>query len=135
MKKITNIIVGILAMVMVSAIFLMGLSVLVFVFKWQASKAIIGIMVTYILAGIGGGLTMKWYLKKEMRRQSCCGIRDETVVTIKEKVTEVFCASTFFIIILWLLSIVLKINGSIELGRFFLVWMLVSGSTALARIL
>ena len=135
MRKIRNIIVGIIAMAVVSALCLLGLSVLVFALEWQAQKAMIGIMVTYVLSGIGGGLAMRWYENWEKRCQSSRGIIDENLVSVKEKVIEALCSSTFFTIILLILSLIMKMNGDIEFGRLFLVWMLLSGSTALVRIL
>ena len=52
-------------MIATSMVSLAVVSVLTYWFKWQADKAMIGIVVTYILTGVAGGFSIAYGEKKE----------------------------------------------------------------------
>lgn len=65
MCKIKKYIVALMIMLFTALMALLMLSVLTYMFKWQADKAMIGIIVTYILTGVAGGFSIAYGEKKE----------------------------------------------------------------------
>lgn len=59
MKKIKSYFYALIVMLMVSVICLWIVSMLAYNYKWQADKAMIGILVVYSLAGVTGGVWHK----------------------------------------------------------------------------
>ena len=59
MFKMKKYIISLSVMILVSIILLVLVSALTYLFKWQADKAMIGIIVTYVLGAFAGGLGIK----------------------------------------------------------------------------
>lgn len=104
----------------VAIIMLLAVSTLAYIYKWQADKALIGITGTYILAGVAGGLGLK---------------RTSLTKDVGKKMFESFFLGTLFMVLLVLLSLLVTDNGFQLSGRFLLIWMLLTGSVSLGRIL
>lgn len=121
MRRIKKILAPLIVMIIISLVCLVIVSLLTYIFKWQADKALIGITVTYILTGLVGGFVQK--------RQ----IQDEK--SMGQKMLEAIFLSSVFIMILVMVSIfVVQIPFELS-SRFFMIFMLFVGSTCLGRIL
>ena len=112
MYKVKRYIISVSAMVLVSMVLLVVLATLTYMFKWQADKVMIGIIVTYVMAGVAGGI----YLRKTEKGILC------------KKLLESFIASTLFMVVLELPVILIVRNGVIFSWRFLLVWLLIISS-------
>ena len=121
MKKIGNLIFVIIAMFITSIICIGIVSVVSYIYKWQADKALIGITITYILAGFTGGITQK-ILNKEKKG-------------IGQKMLEGILTGLIFVGGLVIASILVIQNPLVFSTRFFMIFMLIIGSTCLGRIL
>ena len=135
MKKITNILIGILSMGGTSLLALLIISLLTYGWKWQADKAMLGITFTYIIAGFAGGLSMKWMPRIWKRWHTDRILTEEGNIGVGGKMLESLLAGTIFMLILMMLSAFFAVNEIQITSRFFLIWMLLAGSTALGRIL
>ncbi len=112
MYRMRKYMVAICVMIVVSLVSLLVVSALTYVFKWQADKAMIGIIVTYILAGLAGGLSLKIDSNIEVRRN----------------MLQSAMLSAIFLSLLILCSFFV---GQIIFGfstRLFLVWILIACS-------
>lgn len=120
MQVIKKYIIPIVIMSVVSIFMLLAVSVLAYIYKWQADKALIGITGTYILAGLAGGLGLRRAsLTKDMSKKLLEGI---------------LLGSSFMVLLLLASVFVTDISPEIS-GRFLLIWMLITGSASLGRIL
>ena len=63
MFKMKNYIISLSVMILVSIISLVLVSALAYLFKWQADKAMVGIIVTYIIVGFFGGICLRYKRK------------------------------------------------------------------------
>ena len=99
-------------MVLVSMVLLVVLTTLTYIFKWQADKAMVGIIVTYVMAGVAGGV----YLRKTEKG------------TLRKKLLVSLMASALFIMILEIPSFLIVRNEFLFSGRFLLVWLLITCS-------
>lgn len=107
MNKIKKYMIVLSIMIVVSVISLLVLSILTYLFKWQADKAMIGIIITYILAGVVGGVC----IKTERRVRAAMGV------------------GTLFVAILVLCSSIgLQIPFEFS-GRLILIWLLIISSS------
>jgi hypothetical protein len=127
MNKIKKYIIAIVVMSMVSIAMLFIVATLTYGFKWQADKAMLGIILTYIFAGLTGGICLGYYRKKEY------------VVEQKRKITKKFVEalilSNSFLLLLLAISVLgLQIPMGFS-GRFFMIWLLLMGATFLGCIL
>ena len=121
MKKIKTFLITIIIMLIASTLSLLVVSALTYFYKWQADKALIGITLTYILAGFSGGLFLK--------------IKSKGQLSMTWKMLEACLLSTIFMGILIVISVfVIKIPFAIS-SRFLMICMLFLGSTCLGRIL
>ncbi len=111
---------SIFIMSFVSVLMLLVLSVLTYALKWKADAALIGITLTYILTGFVGGK-----VKKRMSYE----------MNMLKKLFEGFVIGTIFMLLLVLLSVVVTDSSFVISERFFMIWMLITGSAALGRIL
>ena len=59
MNKIKNFVFAMGSMLAMTVISLLVVSALVYLFKWQADKAMIGIIATYIVVGFCGGICLR----------------------------------------------------------------------------
>lgn len=121
MEKCRRYVLGILLMGLVSMVSLLGVSVLTYWLKWQADKAMIGIIVTYILAGFSGGISLKLLNKEKMK--------------LRRKGAEALIISNIFMIILLMISVIILKNPFEMSGRVLMIWGLVMSSAFLGRIL
>ena len=109
MDTVKKYVVSLCVMIAVSILLLVVVSTLTYVFKWKANKAMIGIIVTYVLAGGAGGLCMRKVMHKDSRKR------------VKEAVT----LATTYIFFLWIISyFVAQIPFKFSF-EFILIWILV----------
>ena len=120
MGKMRGYVIAIGIMIATSMVSLVVVSVLTYWFKWQADKAMIGIIITYVLAGFAGGNYLSKRMKEECRK------------SVFKKIAE----STFLATIFILFSIVGAYVGFQILfvfsRRFLLVWLLIICSSFVA---
>lgn len=112
MYKVKRYIICVSIMVLVSMVLLVVLTTLTYIFKWQADKAMVGIIVTYVMAGVAGGV----YLRKTEKG------------TLRKKLLVSLMASALFIMILEIPSFLIVRNEFLFSGRFLLVWLLITCS-------
>ena len=112
MYKVKRYIICVSAMLFVSMLLLVVLATLTYMFKWQADKAMIGIIVTYVMAGVAGGICLR---KTEKG-------------TLSKKLLESLIASTLFIVVLEVLFVLIVRNECIFSVKFLLVWLLITSS-------
>lgn len=126
MRKIRGFVIAMVIMVLVSVVSLFIVSVFSYLYKWQADKALIGITVTYILAGYFGGLS----LKLQNRKNGVNGQR-----SMGKKMLEAIFLGTIFMLFLILLSVFVLQNPFLISGRMLMIWMILVGSACLGGIL
>ncbi len=127
MDRIKKYIVAIVFMLVISIAMLLIVATLTYAFKWQADKAMIGIVVTYILAGLAGGICLRCYGKKEYVV--------EQKNKIAKKAAEALILSNVYLLLLLMLSVWgLQISFGFT-GRFFMIGGLLMGATFLGRVL
>lgn len=112
-------------MLVTSVVTLLLVSTLAYVFKWQADKAMVGIIVTYILAGFAGGFGMRWREKKEDGKINSH--------EIKKNVIETLLLSSMFMLFLLVVSIMRFQNVFMFSRRFLMIWGLMASSAFLGR--
>ena len=121
MRKIKNVILILVLMTLISVVCLLIVSVLTYIYKWKADKALIGITATYILTGLLGGFMLK--------------VRNKEEKNMGRKMAEAMFLSIVYIGLLVVVSIFfLQIPFEFS-SRFIMIWMLLAGSTCLGRIL
>lgn len=109
MYKVKRYIIAIGMMLITSVVSLLVVSTFTYLFKWQADKAMIGIFVTYVLAGFIGGFCLRKGKRGEIRR----------------KVIESLILANIFTFLLILFSyIIFQIPFELS-SRFLLIWMLI----------
>ena len=64
MVKVKKYVITLCVMIITTMVALFTVSALTFWFKWQADKAMIGIIMTYVLAGLSGGVVLGLCEKK-----------------------------------------------------------------------
>lgn len=115
-----QILVSIIVMTITALTMLLIVSILSYLYKWQADKALVGITLTYIVTGFVGGWTFK---------------RKAQEVDEAKKLIEGICLGSMFMFLLIGNSIIFTENAFSISGRFFMIWMLLVGSACLGRIL
>ena len=121
MKRIwKQIVIPIAIMILTALILLLLVSLLSYIYKWQADKALVGITITYIVAGFAGGIAKK-------------KLSDETDIT--KRLIEGIVLGSLFMLLLIGSSILFTENSFAVSGRFVMIWMLLVGSSCLGRIL
>ena len=121
MKKVKQIIFLIFIMLVMSFICLGILSVLTYEYKWQADKALVGITLTYILVGFIGGMLQR--------------IMNKETKTMGGKMREAILLSAIFLAILVGISTVFLQTPFAISSRFFMICILLTGSTCLGRVM
>lgn len=110
MYNVKKYIMAIIVMVAIASVALLMLGTLTYFYKWQADKAMIGIIVTYVLTGFFGGFTLSRLEKREYGRK---------------KGIETLVLGTLFVLLLTLgSSFGFQIPFSFS-SRFVLIWLLV----------
>ena len=112
-------------MLVTSVVVLVIVSTLTYLFKWQADKAVVGIIVTYVLAGFVGGFGMKWGEKK--------GNEKNCSHSVKINAVEILILSSMFMLLLVVVSTLRFQNIVVFSGRFLMIWGLVASSAFLGR--
>lgn len=120
MRTLTKWIVPLFVMTVISMLMLIGVSMLAYIYKWYADKALIGITLTYIVAGFIGG--------KVLNRLS-------EVKDMNKKLLESILLSVLAMALLVLFSLLVTENEFGISSRFLMIWMLITGSASLGRIL
>ncbi len=120
MKMMKQILIPLFVMGMVSVLMLIGLSVLTYIFKWQADTALVGITFIYIVTGFIGG-----HVRKNFSYETNMG---------KKLIEGIVLGAIFVAVLVFLSFFVIDIPFEFS-GRFLMIWMLLSGSAALGRIL
>lgn len=126
MRKIRSFVIAIISMLLVSLIALLVVSTLTYLFKWQADKAMVGIIATYILAGLAGGFCMKHIEKKQFSNPK---------IGIGRKTIETLVLSNIFLLLIFVLSVFVLQNSFEISNRSLMIWGLLVSSTFLGRIL
>lgn len=127
MYKIKKYIFAISIMIIVAMLSLLVVSVLTYLLKWHADKAMVGIIVTYVLTGYVGGFCLSRYEKRRMAIDKPGGIG--------KKAVETLLLSGVFMLLLVGIS-VLGMKGVFEISiRFLVILTLLVCSTFLGRIL
>lgn len=120
MGKFKQYILVILVMSLVAIISLVLVSGLTYLFKWQADKAMIGIIFTYIVVGFAGG-----QVKRRLSEKS----------DMMKRLLEGVCLGTLFAFGLVVLSLLFTDYSFVLSKRFFMIWFLLMGSSCVGRIL
>ena len=120
MRIVKKMMIPLLIMVLVAVIMLIGLSVLTYIYKWQADKALMGITITYIVAGFIGGMGQR---------------RLSDTKDMSKKLLEGIFLGLIFIGLLVVVSLLVTDHGWKFSSRFLMIWMLITGSACLGRIL
>lgn len=120
MRIITKWIVPLFVMTVVSMLMLIGVSMLAYIYKWYADKALLGITLTYIIAGFVGGRVLK---------------RLSEVKDMNKKLLESILLGVLAMALLVLFSLLVTDNAFGISSRFLMIWMLITGSASLGRIL
>ena len=115
-----QILVSIIVMIIIALTMLLIISLLSYIYKWQADKALVGITLTYIVTGFIGGWTLR---------------RKAPEIDGTKKLIEGICLGTTFMVLLIGSSLLFTENTFSISGRFFMIWMLLVGSACLGRIL
>ena len=104
---------AIVVMLVIAIVALFGVGILTYLFKWQADKVMIGIIVAYILSGVAGGVC----LRKEEQK----GCRKRLIESLKIATAYIFLLSIFSCFIF---QIPFEFSR-----RFLLIWLLMVSST------
>ena len=120
MRIITKWIVPLFVMTVVSMLMLIGVSMLAYIYKWYADKALLGITLTYIIAGFVGGRVLK---------------RLSEVKDMNKKLLESILLGVLEMALLVVLSLLVTENEFGISSRFLMIWILITGSASLGRIL
>lgn len=118
MRNVKRYLITIGVMIITAAVALLVVSVLTYWLKWQADKAMIGIIGTYVLTGVSGGV---YFARSEKRKNG-----SKRKLELGKSMVEAVKISTIFIITLVLCS---SIGFEISFyfsSRFILIWLLIA---------
>lgn len=138
MKRIRVYVVAIVVMAVVSVISLLIVSGCSYNFKWYADKALIGITITYIMAGFFGGFALKrqegkgWLWNGQKIGDDSVGNKEKSMA---KKMLEAILLGSIFMLILLAVSTLVVQNPFEISSRMLMIWMLLAGSACLGRIL
>lgn len=120
MYKVKSYLMAISIMLITSVISLFVLSLFTYAFKWQADKAMIGIIVTYVIAGVAGGFCLQKIQSREDGIKKC--------VSIRKKMIEALILSGTFMISLMIWSGI-GLHHTFQLSSYtLLIWILIASS-------
>ena len=109
MGKFRRFIFSIIVMVLFAIFSLLIVGMLTYILKWKSDKAMIGIILTYIVAGVAGGF---------------CLSREGNVGS-QRKAIEAFILGSMFMFLLIIFSYLVLQSPFVFSRRFLLIWMLV----------
>ena len=112
MYKVKKYIVTLSVMLIASVVALLVVSTLTYIFKWQADKAMIGIIITYVLVGFAGGVSFRKNEKEKMVK----------------KILESFIVTIFFVIVTTMISMLVTQNPFVFSSRSILILLLITSS-------
>jgi len=112
MDKIKKYAISLVVMMMTVIVSLLIVSTLTYIFKWQADKAMIGIIVTYVLVGFVGGVSFR---------------KSEKEKWVK-KILESFMIAIFFVIVATMISVLVMQNPFVFSSRSILILLLITSS-------
>lgn len=123
--SIVSYVISILLMALLSLISLLALSVFTYLFKWQAPEAMIGIILTYVLAGFGGGLLSRTSGEEmaQSHRFLYPIIRDSLI------------KGSGYMLLLILISLLTTEPTDFDILRILAIWLLIVAGYAMGRIL
>lgn len=116
MEKMRRYVIAIGMMIATSVVSLVVVSVLAYWFKWQADKAMVGIIVTYVLVGFAGGKCLNKRAKERGRKTA-----------FKKMEESLFLATVFMLFVIACASWGLQIPFEFS-RRFLLIWLLLISS-------
>ncbi|MGN1157832.1 MAG: TIGR04086 family membrane protein [Agathobacter sp.] len=116
MKNIKHILLSILVMMLTSLVTLCLLSLLIYLFKWQAPLAMKGITLTYILSGLSGGILYG-------------GVSGR--LELRDRLIRGVTLGTDYMLLLLLLSLMVTGNMNWDMTRLLMIWVLLSCSSVL----
>ena len=122
-QSIINHVITILLMALISILSLLVLSILTYLFKWQAPQAMIGIILTYILAGFGGGLLSKPSSDPDNNRQ------------LQHIAIDSIVRGSGYMLLLALISLFIAEPTHINMPRLLAIWLLIVAGYAIGEIL
>ena len=110
MYKVKKYIIAVGVMLMVSAVCLLVVSIFTYWLKWNSDRAMIGIMVTYVLSGFLGGVVLNRLERREYKPR---------------KEAEVVVLSILYVLVL-IIGSFLCVQVSFEFtGKCILIWLLI----------
>lgn len=112
MYKVKKYIMTLIVMLIASVVSLLIVSTLAYIFKWQADKAMIGIIITYVLGGFVGGLSFRKSEKEKWVKK----ILESLIVTI------------LFMIVATIISVLVTQNSFVFSGKSILILLLITSS-------
>ena len=121
--SIVSYVISILLMALLSLISLLLLSILTYLFKWQAPEAMMGIILTYILAGFGGGLLSKSLPEANDTKQ------------LRNIVMDSIIKGSGYMLLLILISLLTTEPTGFDVLRILAIWLLIVAGYAMGRIL
>lgn len=107
MYKVKKYGIAIGVMLISSLVVLFIVSSLVYIFKWQSDKAMIGIIVTYIIAGVTGGF-MLGYLDKKREYDADWSSKKKRRI---KQILQVGLLTVMYLLLQILFSLILFKNG------------------------
>jgi hypothetical protein len=114
--------ISVLLMALISLISLLVLSLLTYLFKWQAPEAMIGIILTYILAGFGGGLFSKSLPDTDGTQQ------------LRNIAIDSLIKGSGYMLFLVLISLLTTELTDVNILRILSIWLLIVAGYAIGRI-
>ena len=127
MNKVEKYMISLSVMLLTVIVSLLVVGTLTYICKWQADKAMIGIIVTYVLSGLSGGYVLRLLERRDYGQ--------ERRGAMKHKAIEVLVASVLFMMILLVVS-VFALHIQFEwTGRVFIILGLIFASCFWGRIL
>ena len=112
MDKIKKYAISLVVMMVTVIVSLLIVSTLTYIFKWQADKAMIGIIITYVLGGFVGGVSFR---------------KSEKEKWVK-KILESFMIAIFFVIVATMISVLVMQNPFVFSSRSILILLLITSS-------
>lgn len=110
---------AVLVMGIVAAVFLLGLSTMAYIWKWNAFATSIGISISYMVIGFFGGKSMG----------------KNATDSLGKKVWEGVSLGTIGMACMGLISVVLMDNAFTLSARALMIWIMLMASAAFGRLL
>lgn len=141
-NTIKSILLSLIIMGIVSVVMLLVLGVLTYILKWQASQAMVGITLTYIISGFVGGITQGVLLRRgpsKIKEVEVLGMASakgalsslENTSELRERMINGLLLGTSYMLLLLILSIVFTQNANWDFTRLIMLWILLTCSSVL----